>query len=377
MLVFSSKNALITQNRWEENDDPAKEHVNHTKECGWALNKCINYHSRTDSSQIYEPQSAVMNKAREDTFSDWWPHEKKRGWVGKIKKMAAAGFYYTPTDESDDMVTCAYCGLGLDGWESKDNPLVEHEKRIPQCPFFVGFSSNNARSSIIPEITSAIVASPKNYADTVVSPKSTIEKVVSPKNTTRKRRTKSRQATPMENITSTRISSISNGSRKRKSTQVETFSSSDSPKISIPKLNTLMETQQEEHINEELQNSVNRIPLKLVSPNNIQPSEFELSKTRSTNLPAQSSNMQDIFMWSPIRIQQFKRNESKFLSEPSLISDRTLSKEELNMTVEKWLQSRAEIAVKELEDECENMVKTFELHAERARMAMASIPMTR
>ena len=37
--------------------------------------------------------------------------------------MARAGFYYTPTDDSEDMVNCPYCLIGLDGWEPKDDPL--------------------------------------------------------------------------------------------------------------------------------------------------------------------------------------------------------------------------------------------------------------
>ena len=39
--------------------------------------------------------------------------------------MAKAGFYYTPTDDSEDMVNCPYCLIGLDGWEPKDDPLYD------------------------------------------------------------------------------------------------------------------------------------------------------------------------------------------------------------------------------------------------------------
>lgn len=37
--------------------------------------------------------------------------------------MSRAGFYYNPTPDSNDMVSCIYCGLGLDGWEPKDDPM--------------------------------------------------------------------------------------------------------------------------------------------------------------------------------------------------------------------------------------------------------------
>ncbi len=38
-------------------------------------------------------------------------------------QMVDAGWYYCPTLESDDFVSCPYCSLCLDGWEPKDKPL--------------------------------------------------------------------------------------------------------------------------------------------------------------------------------------------------------------------------------------------------------------
>lgn len=54
--------------------------------------------------------------------------------------MAKAGFHYSPSEESTDAVECIYCGLGLDGWEPKDDPLAEHERRAQglNCAFFAG-----------------------------------------------------------------------------------------------------------------------------------------------------------------------------------------------------------------------------------------------
>jgi len=50
--------------------------------------------------------------------------------------MVAAGWTYDPSPEYDDGVTCMYCNLSLDGWEPKDDPHAEHQKRCPDCPFF-------------------------------------------------------------------------------------------------------------------------------------------------------------------------------------------------------------------------------------------------
>jgi hypothetical protein len=37
--------------------------------------------------------------------------------------MVDAGWKYTPAPEYDDMATCAYCELALDGWEPSDKPM--------------------------------------------------------------------------------------------------------------------------------------------------------------------------------------------------------------------------------------------------------------
>lgn len=37
--------------------------------------------------------------------------------------MVDAGWKYTPTIDSDDMATCTYCQLALDGWEPADKPM--------------------------------------------------------------------------------------------------------------------------------------------------------------------------------------------------------------------------------------------------------------
>ncbi|KAM3085128.1 hypothetical protein ACMFMG_003560 [Clarireedia jacksonii] len=78
-----------------------------------------------------------MVEARKATFGGQWPHESKKGWKCKIKQLADAGWKYTPTLESDDMATCTYCSLALDGWEPSDKPLEEHFNRSPECAFFI------------------------------------------------------------------------------------------------------------------------------------------------------------------------------------------------------------------------------------------------
>src|ERR1700755_1679798 len=50
--------------------------------------------------------------------------------------MVAAGWYYDPSPELPDGVTCPYCSLSLDSWDAGDNPLEEHRKRSSDCLFF-------------------------------------------------------------------------------------------------------------------------------------------------------------------------------------------------------------------------------------------------
>lgn len=82
-----------------------------------------------------------MEEARLKTFGEnWWPHDKdpNHGPNSKkvrytlflsfipapyIRKMAQAGFVYTPQAAGDDTVTCLYCNVALGGWGKDDDPM--------------------------------------------------------------------------------------------------------------------------------------------------------------------------------------------------------------------------------------------------------------
>ncbi|KAF0561132.1 inhibitor of apoptosis repeat-containing protein [Gigaspora margarita] len=127
---------------WDSQDDPFEEHVKHSPDCAWAICYCSIRNFNEDQlpfnwdDKDKLPTSKKMEDARIKTFGTWWPHAGKKGWVGTVKKMAKAGFIYSPTIGSLDNVTCQYCGVGLEGWEQKDDPTKEHNKRFPLCPFF-------------------------------------------------------------------------------------------------------------------------------------------------------------------------------------------------------------------------------------------------
>ncbi|KAI9830821.1 MAG: hypothetical protein M1819_005346 [Sarea resinae] len=132
---------------WEEEDSPVSEHLHHSPTCGWAVNAGIAQRKEDEHPVEEDPLSDELMEARKATFMDLWPHEGKRGWTCKMQKMVEAGWYYCPTPESDDFVSCAYCSLSLDGWEPKDNPLREHQRRSPDCAFFLLTSSASTKTS--------------------------------------------------------------------------------------------------------------------------------------------------------------------------------------------------------------------------------------
>ncbi|XP_064478320.1 death-associated inhibitor of apoptosis 1-like isoform X2 [Ornithodoros turicata] len=48
------------------------------------------------------------------------------------QKMAKAGFFYTGTE---DRTTCFQCGNSVCSWDVDDDPLVEHARWFPECPY--------------------------------------------------------------------------------------------------------------------------------------------------------------------------------------------------------------------------------------------------
>src|SRR5215469_754999 len=122
---------------WEPGDDPFTEHLRHSPNCGWAVNAAISRALARGEQPRDDPMGERLVQAREVTFHHSWPHEGRKGWKCKTKKMVEAGWCYDPSPEYDDCVRCFYCDLSLDGWEPKDDPLDEHRRRSPECRFFL------------------------------------------------------------------------------------------------------------------------------------------------------------------------------------------------------------------------------------------------
>ncbi|BFZ17875.1 hypothetical protein BsWGS_20914 [Bradybaena similaris] len=74
----------------------------------------------------------LIESERLKTFEEW-PNELN--WACTPQKLASAGFYFSPSQESLDNVCCLFCQKELDGWEPDDDPLKEHKKHSAHCPF--------------------------------------------------------------------------------------------------------------------------------------------------------------------------------------------------------------------------------------------------
>lgn len=107
--------------------------INESKEAG--QKKGVG-RSWTWARQELLPTNKMMSEARLRTFASSWPYDGKKGWKPTSKKLSQAGFHYTPNDEEEDCATCCYCECALGGWEKTDDPVEEHQRRRPECPFF-------------------------------------------------------------------------------------------------------------------------------------------------------------------------------------------------------------------------------------------------
>ncbi|ESK84812.1 chromosome segregation protein [Moniliophthora roreri MCA 2997] len=149
---------------WAEDDDPHQIHFEKCgKTCGWASARC-GVEQDKDKKGRFDfkdknrlPTSKAMEKARLQTFTleNRWPHDQVSNHGANSKNMARAGFVYLPTQDVDDLATCLYCGICLNGWDEEDDPMEEHRKRV---------SSTGTACAMFPDI--AVKPSTKSKSKT-------------------------------------------------------------------------------------------------------------------------------------------------------------------------------------------------------------------
>nr|CAD7399305.1 unnamed protein product [Timema cristinae] len=80
--------------------------------------------SRLNQSTHYRSEDKRLESFRTWPYGHLWPPQD----------MAKAGFYYL---QEGDKVQCAFCNGTVGKWEPGDDPLMEHKRHFPNCPFIL------------------------------------------------------------------------------------------------------------------------------------------------------------------------------------------------------------------------------------------------
>lgn len=140
-------------NGWQPNDIAWKEHVSHSLQCPLVT---LDKHSSRAITFLVNP-FWMLNKGNLPNLNP--------------SNMSQAGFFLWPKldldsefaktlDNFDDTAICFQCGLALDGWDPSDDPLYEHARRRPNCPFIV--SNKNGQQSVVHPCAFELLFSMKN-----------------------------------------------------------------------------------------------------------------------------------------------------------------------------------------------------------------------
>ena len=116
---------------WEPGDNPTFEHKRHFPRCPFVLgdveNVPISYETRLQGMKDEEHRLMTFTR---------WPKD----FAIAPQNLARAGFFYTGTD---DQVQCAFCEKTLMNWDHGDDPMTEHWKHVPKCPFVLQYDVGN------------------------------------------------------------------------------------------------------------------------------------------------------------------------------------------------------------------------------------------
>lgn len=93
---------------WEEEDDPIAEHLKHVSNCAWAITASIA--AMPQGEEIDDPMLEDLVEARTATFGERWPHEGKRGWNCKVKKV---GRFAKRFRDGADVIADGECRLAF------------------------------------------------------------------------------------------------------------------------------------------------------------------------------------------------------------------------------------------------------------------------
>jgi len=89
----------------------------------------------SNTSSNSASQRALRSEALRIATFQGWPLD-----FISPKSMSSAGFFYRGIQ---DQTQCAFCFITINQWEPHDNPLVEHQRYAPNCPFILKLPVGN------------------------------------------------------------------------------------------------------------------------------------------------------------------------------------------------------------------------------------------
>ena len=143
-VLVCPKRHTIYHNRKEEitNQSDCKETLNDDREDGELVDEPTD---QTDAARetdaVYEDDWYTRRYlfshrpemknfyARMLTYARWPLQMRQRP-----RELTQAGFYYTG---NHDAVTCYCCGLQVYRWKKNDDPVMEHYRLSPRCPYVI------------------------------------------------------------------------------------------------------------------------------------------------------------------------------------------------------------------------------------------------
>lgn len=168
--------------RWEEGDDPAKDHQRWAPQCPFLRKQTAS--SNSESQINLTPNSGrdecgfqalpadtpnrsvrmpgpvhlqyVSENARLLSFKDW-PRSMRQ----KPEDLAEAGFFYTG---QGDKTKCFYCDGGLKDWENDDVPWEQHARWFDRCAFVQLVKGRDYVQKVLTE--ACLIPAPKDETET-------------------------------------------------------------------------------------------------------------------------------------------------------------------------------------------------------------------
>ena len=90
---------------------------------------------KTIPSSNSASQRALRSEALRLATFQGWPLE-----FLSPRDLSAAGFFYRGLA---DQTQCAFCCITISQWEPQDNPMAEHRRHAPNCPFVLNLAVGN------------------------------------------------------------------------------------------------------------------------------------------------------------------------------------------------------------------------------------------